>query len=169
MKYEIIYSKRKSLSLQIKPDLRVVVHAPFGLSLKYIDSFVNERIDWIRDKTEKIKSRTVNPYSFSKEEINILKEKTLAIVVPRVEYYAKLMKLSPRKISASSAKSRFASCNSLGNLSFSFRLCLYPNEAIDYVVVHELAHMVEMNHSKRFWAVVEKYMPDYKARQKLLK
>jgi len=167
--YEIIYSKRKTLSLQVKQDLKIVVRAPYRLAKKYIDDFVNQHIDWINDRIERINTRTVNPYSFSKDEIEALKTKTLELVLPRVEYYASIMGLKPSKISASSAKQRFASCSSKGHLTFSFRLCLFPAEAIDYVVVHELAHMKEMNHSKRFWAVVEKYMPDYKSIRALLK
>lgn len=169
MVYEIIYSKRKTLALQVKADLTVVVKAPRGLSRKYIDDFVNQKADWINERLQKYKSLPFNPYMFTKQEIADLKRKTLEIVVPRVQHYASIMGITPNKISASSAKARFASCNSRGNLSFSFRLCLYPIEAIDYIVVHELSHMVEMNHSKRFWAVVEKYMPDYKERIKLLR
>ena len=169
MVYEIIYSKRKTLALQVKADLTVVVKAPRGLSRKYIDDFVNQKADWICEHLQKYKSLPFNPYMFTKQEIADLKRKTLEIVVPRVQHYASIMGLTPNKISASSAKARFASCNSRGNLSFSFRLCLYPIEAIDYIVVHELSHMVKMNHSKRFWAVVEKYMPDYKERIKLLR
>ena len=169
MVYEIIYSKRKTLALQVKADLTVVVKAPRGLSRKYIDDFVNQKADWINERLQKYKSLPFNPYMFTKQEIADLKRKTLEIVVPRVQHYASIMGITPNNISASSAKARFASCNSRGNLSFSFRLCLYPIEAIDYIVVHELSHMVEMNHSKRFWAVVEKYMPDYKERIKLLR
>ncbi len=169
MVYEVIYSKRKTLALQVKADLTVVVKAPRGLSRKYIDDFVNQKADWINERLQKYKSLPFNPYMFTKQEIADLKRKTLEIVVPRVQHYASIMGLTPNKISASSAKARFASCNSRGNLSFSFRLCLYPVEAIDYIVVHELSHMMEMNHSKRFWAVVEKYMPDYKERIKLLR
>ena len=169
MEYEIVYSKRKTLSLQVRYDLKIVVHAPYGLSRKYIEDFVLAKKKWIQERIEKIMALPVNPYEFSTDKIKELKEKTLSIVLPLVESYSKIMGLTPHKISASSAKRRFASCNSKGNLSFSFRLCLYPIEAIEYVVVHELAHMVEMNHSKKFWAVVEKYMPDYRQRRNLLK
>ena len=168
MEYEIIYSKRKTLSLQVKADLTVIVKAPRGLSRNYIENFVNQKADWINERLEKYKNLPFNPYTFTKQEIGELKRKTLEIVEPRVAHFAAIMELTPNKVSVSSARSRFASCNSRGNLNFSFRLCLYPQEAIDYVVVHELAHMVEMNHSKRFWAIVEKYMPDYKDRKKLL-
>ena len=75
----------------------------------------------------------------------------------------------PTKINFTSAKRVFGSCTTQKHLNFSFRLALYPFEAIEYIVVHELAHLFEMNHSKRFWAVVEKQLPDYKERKKLLK
>ena len=73
------------------------------------------------------------------------------------------------RITIASAKTRFGSCSSKGNISYSYRLMMYPEEAIDYVVVHELAHRIEMNHSPRFYAIVERILPDYKKRRKLLK
>ena len=79
------------------------------------------------------------------------------------------MNLQYGRITITSAKTRFGSCSSKGNISYSYRLMLYPEEAREYVVVHELAHLLEMNHSKRFYAVVEKYLPDYKLRRRLLK
>jgi predicted metal-dependent hydrolase len=73
------------------------------------------------------------------------------------------------KVSITGAKTRFGSCSSSGNLCFSYRLMLYPNEAIEYVVLHELCHRVYMNHSKDFYDLIKRYMPDYKEREKLLK
>ena len=79
------------------------------------------------------------------------------------------MNLKPSRITITGARTRFGSCSSKDNLSFSYLLMLYPEAAREYVVVHELAHLSEMNHSKRFYAIIEKYMPDYKERKKLLK
>jgi len=79
------------------------------------------------------------------------------------------MSLKHGRITITSAKTRFGSCSSKGNISYSYRLMLYPEAAREYVVVHELAHLLEMNHSKRFYAIIEKYLPDYKERKKLLK
>ena len=73
-----------------------------------------------------------------------------------------------QRLTITGAKTRFGSCSSKGNISFSFRLMLYPEPAREYVVVHELAHLFEMNHSKQFYQIVEKYIPDYKERKKLL-
>ena len=83
--------------------------------------------------------------------------------------YALVMGLEYNRISITGAKTRFGSCSSQKNICFSYRLMLYPEEAREYVIVHELAHLVEMNHSHRFYAIIERYMPDYKARRKLLK
>ena len=168
MNYEIIYSKRKTLCLQITNDLRIVVRSPHRVSKASIDDFVNKHSDWIEKKIAQMKSRpAINELSC--DDIEALKKNTEEIIAPRISYYSNLMGLSPNKISISSAKKRFGSCSSQGNINFSFRLALYPQEATEYVIVHELAHLKEMNHSKKFWQIVEKYMPDYKERRKLLR
>ena len=79
------------------------------------------------------------------------------------------MHLYPSSVKVTSAKKRFGSCSAKNSLCFSLYLFDYPDKAIDYVVVHELAHIKEHNHSKRFWRVVENYLPDYKERDKVLK
>lgn len=87
----------------------------------------------------------------------------------RVEYYSEKMGLYPASVKITSAATRFGSCSGKNSICFSYRLMLYPPEAVDYVVVHELAHIKEKNHSARFYALVERYMPDYREREKLLK
>lgn len=167
MEYDIIYTKRRTLCLQVKNDLKIVVRSPKGISKKVIEKFVSDHTDWIKSQIEKLKALPSLPQS--DDDINALKLKTKEIIAQRIDVYSKLMNLKPERVSISSAKKRFGSCSSKGNLNFSFRLALYPVEAIDYVIVHELAHLKEMNHSKRFWKIVEKYLPDYKERQKLLR
>ena len=102
-------------------------------------------------------------------EIKKFRESARIYLTARTEEYAKIMGLKFGRITITSAKTRFGSCSSKGNISYSYRLMLYPKAAIDYVVVHELAHLVEMNHSRRFYDIVEKVLPDYKERIKLLK
>ena len=93
-----------------------------------------------------------------------------AIVIPeRVLYFSKIMGLSYNTVKLTSAKKRWGSCSGRNNLNFTWRLIMSPLDIIDYVIVHELAHVVQKNHSKKFWGIVEKYIPDYKERRKWLR
>jgi len=87
----------------------------------------------------------------------------------RVSYYAKKYGFEVKKIRISSARTRWGSCSTRGTLSFTWRLILAPQDVVDYVVVHELCHLRELNHSKNYWALVEEIMPDYKVRRAWLK
>ena len=91
------------------------------------------------------------------------------IIPPKVAYYAESLGLNYSKVGITSAKKRWGSCNSKGSINFSYRLIMTPPGIIDYVIVHELMHLREMNHSPRFWAHVESVIPDYKKRRKWLK
>ena len=168
MEYKIFYSKRKTVALKVDNDLSVVVKAPYGVSREIIDGIVEKHSRWIEKRINALKNQP-SLVPVTKEEIDNLKVKTRKIVVPLVEKYACKMRVSPTKINITSAKRVFGSCTSKKHLNFSFRLALYPYEATEYVVVHELCHIKEMNHSKRFWAEVEKILPDYKLRRRLLK
>ena len=168
MEYKIFYSKRKTVALKVDNDLSVVVKAPYGVSREIIDGIVEKHSRWIEKRINALKNQP-SLVPVTKEEIDSLKVKTREIVVPLVEKYACKMRVSPTKINITSAKRVFGSCTSKKHLNFSFRLALYPYEATEYVVVHELCHIKEMNHSKRFWAEVEKILPDYKLRRRLLK
>ncbi len=168
MEYEIIRSKRRTMCLQIKRDGSVVVRAPFKISKKIIDDFVSKHTDWITKKLDSVKSKKEYE-NIDMETAEKLKKQAKEIILPRVSYFSEIMGVFPERVSINSAKTRFGSCSSKKSLNFSYRLVFYPPEAIDYVCVHELAHLTEMNHSKKFWAIVEKYLPDYKERKKLLK
>ena len=104
----------------------------------------------------------------TEEQIKYLRERTRRVMTEKTEYYSRLMGLRPEKIRVSSAKSRFGSCSSKGTVSYSLYLMLYPEEAFDLVAVHELCHLRYMNHSKDFYALLQKYLPDHKERKKLL-
>lgn len=169
MNYEIIYSKRKTLCLQVKQNGTVIVRAPFGAPRAKIEEFVLKHRGWVAKKVEIAKNKPVSIDMLDENEIKRLKELALEVIPPRVEYYASLVGVSYASISINRAKTRFGSCSSQKRLNFSCNLMRYPIEAIDYVVLHEVAHLKELNHSKRFWAIVEKYMPDYKERKRILK
>ena len=97
------------------------------------------------------------------------KAKTLEIVLPRTVHFAKEFGLGFTKVSISTASRRWGSCNKKGHITFSFRLIMLPSDIVDYIIIHELAHIVELNHSSRFWATVHKMMPEYEQHEKWLK
>ncbi len=90
------------------------------------------------------------------------RQEAFMLFTKRCKCYAQYMSVSYKSISLSNAKHRWGSCYPNGGLGFNWRLVMAPECIIDYVVVHELAHLVEANHSKRFWALVEKTFPNYK-------
>ena len=168
--YKLVRSKRKSLSVEVNKKLEVIVRAPYLLPKFTIESFVKSKEQWIENAILKMQSKLENaPADLSADELNLLKQKAKEILPQKVEYYSKLTGLVPTTVKITSARTRFGSCSGKNSICFSCRLMRYPEEAIDYVVVHELAHIKHHNHSKQFWALVEKYMPDYKERKKLLK
>lgn len=169
--YELKRSKRKTVSIKITKDCKVVVNAPKLLTEKIIDKIVSEHTEWIKKHLEIQQKRNLNaPPEPTKEEIKVLKEKAKNYIVPKTREYAAIMSLEYGEVKITSAKTRYGSCNTrTHNLCFSYRLIDKPAVCIDYVIVHELAHIVHPNHSKDFYNYIEKYMPDYKYRIKLLK
>ena len=168
MEYEIKYSKRRTVALAIK-DEKLIVKAPFFTPKRKIDALVDSHRAWIEKAIEKQKIKNKRFAGLTDNQIKELKRCAKIILNHKTQHYANIMGLNYGRITITSAKTRFGSCSGKGNISFSYRLMLYPEEAIDYVVVHELSHLVHMNHSADFYKLVESVLPDYKERRKLLK
>ncbi len=169
MDYTLIRSGRKTLAIEVTRDGQVVVRAPQRCSKSRIDSFVESRQSWIEAALQRQRSRLAAHPPLSEEEISTLRQKAKAYIPPRVAEWAARMGLRPASVKITSARTRFGSCSSQNALCFSLYLMQYPPEAIDAVVVHELCHMRQRNHSPAFYAEVERWMPDYRTREKLLK
>ena len=167
--YELIRSKRKSLALQVKGDGTVVVRAPLRLSEDKIDRFVREHLDWIEKQKDRIQELSGKRHVITEQERADGIQKALKIFPERTAFFAERMGVDYGRITVREQKTRWGSCSSAGNLNFNWKLLLGPEEVVDYVVVHELAHRREMNHSARFYAVVAEIMPDYKVWQRWLK
>lgn len=171
---EIIRSKRRSMAIQIRTDGSVVVRVPMHASDRVIKRFVSAHARWIADNRgqmfERRKKLADNPYdipaweSLSATDKKIAKQK----IMEHVDYYARRMEIDYGSISMRNQKSRWGSCSSKGNLNFNYRLAYLPEELLDYVVVHELAHRRHMDHSAAFWEEVETYYPAYKKCRQML-
>lgn len=172
--YEIIYSTRRTTALQVTPDGRVIVRAPKRCPRSFIEAFVRQKEDWVLRQLARFeKQRKEHPAP----ELPPLSDKDRAryisiardIFTRKTAYYARIMGVSYGRIAIREQKTRWGSCSSKGNLNFNWRLILAPEEVLDYVVVHELAHRREMNHSKAFYAVVESVLPDYRQARRWLR
>lgn len=164
--YRLIRSNRRTLALELRPDGEVWVRAPRWLPRAAIDRAVAEREDWIAGR---LASMTPPRPAPDEATLAAWREQAAAVIPPRVAHYAAIMGLSPAAVKINAARTRWGSCSSKGNLNFSCRLMGCPPEAIDYVVVHELAHLRHPNHGQEFYALVASVLPDYKTRIALLR
>ena len=159
--YRIIRTNRRTLALQITPEGAVLVRAPARLPEREIRTFVESKRSWIEKHLSAIASRSPGP-ALSMEEIHALADTALNVIPRRVAHFAPIVGVTHRNITIRNQRSRWGSCSADGNLNFNCLLMLCPAEVVDYVVVHELCHRLEMNHSPRFWAEVERVLPDYR-------
>ena len=169
MDYTIVRSRRKTIGIHVKLDGSVVVRAPYRVSAKQIEKIMSQKQEWVEKSRKKLQEMNRPFTDISEEERREGMERAREIIPQRVAYFAERMGVTYGKITIRDQKTRWGSCSSQGNLNFNWKLVKVPKEALDYVVVHELAHRKEMNHSAAFWAVVEKELPDYKERRKMLK
>ena len=167
---EIIRSKRKTVTIQIKSDGRVVVRAPMRMSGAAIRQLLEEKSAWIEKHLAQIRrqNESAEP-AFSPEQLRQLAEAARQDLPRRAARFAPLLGVSCGRITIRAQKSRWGSCSTRGNLNFNCLLMLCPEEVRDYVVVHELCHRKEMNHSRRFWQELARVLPEYEQQRKWLK
>lgn len=169
---KIIKSNRRSLGFEIKERGVLIVRAPYGMSKVDIFDAIKRHESWIVKhmlSIEQKEEQRKNVKKISNEELHKMADKALEVIPPKVEYYAAILGVTYGRITIKNQKTIWGSCSSKGNLNFNCLLMLTPEQVMEYVVVHELCHRLEMNHSKRFWNLVEQVMPDYKIYKKWLK
>ena len=157
------------MCLQIKRDGTIRLLVPAGISGAEITKFLDKHKDWLDKHYSEVMKKSAALESIDSERIEALRRNAKEYIFKRAQYYAELMGVKYGGIRITSAKTRFGSCSAGNTLSFSLYLMTYPSEAVDYVIVHELAHILHKNHSKAFYFEIERILPDYKQRQKLLK
>ena len=162
--YEIVKSRGRRMSISVNAYGKIFVHVPAGTSQKTVERFINQKADWINKTLEKInkKASDLPPLEpLTKDDLELLKKKARKLIPERVAIYAEKIGVSYDRISIRVQKTRWGSCTQGGNLNFNALLMLTPIEVIDSVVVHELCHRKQMNHSAAFYEEVHKAYPDY--------
>ncbi len=163
IKYTVVRSDRKTFSIQVK-NSKVILRVPKSLGDDEARSIIKKNEEWIRkqlNKCELEKEKLENLPPITQRELHSLGEKALVVLPRRVKHYAALLGVSYGKITVRNQRGRWGSCNSSGDLSFNCLLMLTPLEVIDSVVVHELCHRKEMNHSSAFYREVLSVYPEY--------
>lgn len=161
LEYEVKYSKIKNIYIQIK-DGKVIVKAPRRVIKKKIEEILEQKSEWIQKTIEKETKKQEKKPLYKKEEFKEIVEKHANELVKQTG-------LVPNKITIKQIKYAWGSCSNKKNITINLELIKYSEQAIRYVILHELCHIKYMNHSKDFWNLVEKYMPDYKQVKKEFK
>ena len=169
IEYQLIRSKRRTLSVEVDSSGSVLVRAPRLMPKWRIEAFVAERRAWIEGARARQAKRQAKLPQIREEDKPMYVKMAKAILPPKIEGYAQRMGVQPTGLTITSARTRFGSCSGKNRLSFSWRLMAYPEAAIDYVVVHELAHIRYKDHSRAFYGFIESVLPDYRDRIRLLK
>ena len=165
----LVRSSRKTLAVQIRADGTVIARAPLRMPKDRILCFLSEKASWIRMQQGRMQERE-NMRQQARIHLDVAQEKELrerakSVLAQRTAYFARQVGVTYGRITVRDQKTRWGSCSQTGNLNFNFRLILAPLEVLDYVVVHELCHRRQMNHSAQFWQEVAQVLPDYRERK----
>ena len=162
--YDLKKSRRaKRMRLTIYCDGSLNLTMPASFLEIWADNFIREKSDWIMKKLEEFSKYKNLPYvKSSKEDYLLYKDKALELACERVKYFNQFYNVHYNKVSIRNQKSRWGSCSINGNLNFNYKIILLPEEYRDYVIVHEICHLLEFNHSKGFWDLVGKMIPNYR-------
>ncbi|MFA5946366.1 MAG: SprT family zinc-dependent metalloprotease [Patescibacteria group bacterium] len=155
--------RSRGIRIRIGQDGSCTVTAPRRVSLRLINRLVLEKVGWIEDAIARVISRPVNPLSGgTKADYARLKEQALRLAHARLAFFNDVYKFSYTKVAIRNQTTRWGSCTSSGTLSFNYRIVHLSPEAVDYIIVHELCHLGQMNHSAKFWALVAKAVPEHR-------
>jgi len=166
--YRVLRSNRKTAAIVITGEGEVLVRCPKRMPTREIQRFVEEKASWILSHLSKIQDRPRLPF-FSESELLELSDRAKRIIPGKVAKFASSMDISYGRITIRKQKSRWGSCSDAGNLNFNCLLMLCPEEVLDYVIIHELCHRKEMNHSPAFWQLVSQFDPEYLLHRRRLK
>ncbi len=155
-------ARAKRLRVAVYCDTQVVVTAPTGITTRTIDKFIVQKQTWIEEKIayfSKFKNKAVA--NTDETEYLKYKDKALQLAIKRVDHFIQYYGFTYNKINVKNQKTRWGSCSRKGNLNFNYKVIFLPAEVRDYIIVHEICHLGEFNHSRKFWNLVGKVIPDY--------
>jgi predicted metal-dependent hydrolase len=165
---KVIYTLRKSrrarrMRLAVYCDGAVVVTTPFDLQETVAERFIREKSRWLLSKIaffKQFKGQVITRYS--RQDYSKYKDEALRFVIERIDHLNGMYKFNFNKINIRNQKTRWGSCSKKGNLNFNYKISFLPSRLAAYIIVHELCHLKEFNHSRRFWGLVRQAFPDYK-------
>lgn len=166
--YTLIRSNRKTIAIEIAKGGQVLVRCPNKMPAYAIEDFIQKKANWIQTHVQKAK-QGASAEPFTDEQIQAFRQRTNMLLQTRLPILSQKVGVNYQKVTVRNQQTRWGSCSSKGNLNFNCLLALVPDWVLDYVIVHELCHRKQMNHSCKFWLEVEKVCPDYKAARKWLK
>ena len=165
---QIIHSKRASIGITLDRQGKILLRVPLKMPNDMVQNFLNEQEEWVQKSIQKMQKRKAEQEGrpkmekLTKEQLIKLKEQAEIVIPKLVSFYSLQVRASYGEVTIRCQKTRWGSCSAQGNLSFNCLLLNTPKKVLDYVIIHELCHRHEMNHSKKFWELVERYCPDYK-------
>jgi len=167
---EIVYSRRRTISLEISREAKLIVRLPKKADKVFVHSFIESKKEWVLKKkalkTKQMEELSgIEPAVYTKKDL----EDSVHIIKKRLDLYSSVMGVKYDSFRLSNAKKRWGTCSRRADIKINWKLANAGEDILDYVIVHELAHIKEKNHSKRFWAIVAGILPDHKNRRKWLK
>ena len=158
-----ISGRSRSLRLAVYPGGELVVTAPRFLSIRAIEQFIIRKSKWVLEKIDKLVS-VPKIVKTKNSRLDFIRNKSTALKIARqkMEYFNQFYGLKWKKVMIKNQKTRWGSCSRQGNINFNYKIALLPERAVDYIIVHEMCHLAEMNHSRKFWNLVAKTVPDYR-------
>ena len=161
--------KARHIKITIKSDASVFVSTPFWVSEKKAREFIQEKTNWILEKIKSFENKTPRFPRADREDYLKHKELAREIARKKLNYFNAFYGFEINKVFIRNQRTVWGSCSELGNLNFSYRIVYLSERLCDYIIVHELCHLGELNHSKKFWELVAKTMPDHKRIRKEIK
>lgn len=162
-------ARMRSIRLAVHTDGSLVVSAGMSVPVAMIERLIEEKKEWIERHRARMRSRIFVAPRPSAEHYRMYKQSALELVNERVAHFAPFYHVQPKRLSIRNTKTRWGSCTKQGALTFSYRIIFLSPELRDYLVVHELCHLKEFNHSKPFWELVSLCVPDWQCLRRSLR